>query len=87
MSLATLNITYGGRSADVQVGASVTDADVRLIAAEVMRHGQLAEIHEPHIRVTDLDNFVVDRFQANGRTTIYLRPKVPFGDMERVSEI
>ena len=84
---ATLNITYAGRSGDVSVGATVTDHDARRIAAEVIRSGTIPGIHSPRLRDTDLEDFVIDRFHEDGRATLYLRPKVPFGDVERVSEI
>ena len=80
--MATLNITYDGRSGSVMVGNTVTDVDVRMIAAEVMRYGSLPELHFPKILASDLDSFVVDRFQDDGKTTIYLRPRVPFGEQD-----
>lgn len=81
---ASLNITYGGRSGSVDVGATITDQDARRIATEVLRTGGLPDMHHPRLADHDLEDFIVDRFHENGGTVFYLRPKVPFGDVERV---
>lgn len=81
---ASLNITYQGRSGTVAVGATITDQDARSIATEVLRTGGLEGMHHPRLADRELEHFVVDRFHENGETVFYLRPKVPFGDVERV---
>ena len=77
--MATLNITYQGQSADYELAIdfATTDAEIRRIAAEVVRSGGAAGLHVPHVADNAFDNFVVDRMQNGQR--IYLRPKVPFG--------
>lgn len=77
--MATLNVTYAGRSADVaQIEFELGDDDVRRIADEtVASHSTWKGVTFPdcpHLFV----NFVVDRFE--NRQMVYLRPKVPFGD-------
>lgn len=79
--MATLNITFGGYSADYpyELDAQVRDADVRRVAVESIRSGTI-----PGLRVSDLgdrafDQHVIDRFGAGKGARIYLRPKVPFG--------
>jgi hypothetical protein len=77
--MATLNITYNGLSADyaMELDAHVSDADIKRIAVEVVRAGNVAGLVLPHLSDTAFDGFVVDRLQGGQR--IYLRPKVPFG--------
>ena len=77
--MATLNITYNGLSADyaLELDAHVSDADIRRIAVEVVRSGNVAGLALPHLTDQAFDGFVVDRLQGGQR--IYLRPKVPFG--------
>jgi hypothetical protein len=77
--MATLNITYNGLSADyaLELDAHVSDADIRRIAVEVVRSGNVAGLALPHLTDHAFDGFVVDRLQGGQR--IYLRPKVPFG--------
>lgn len=74
--MATLNVTFNGLSADypLELDALVTDADIRRIAIEVVRSGEVALGQVPD---GAFDNFVIDRMQNGER--IYLRPKVPFG--------
>jgi hypothetical protein len=80
--MAILNITYGGRSADAPgaLADDTGDPDVKRIAVEVVRSGEL-----PSLRVTDLPtdafrHFVVDRItDGHGVVRLFLRPKVPFG--------
>lgn len=80
--MAVLNITYHGMSADLpgDVDHRLADDEVRRIAVEVVRSGDL-----PGLQVADLPedafrHFVVDRFDTpEGGARIYLRPKVPFG--------
>ena len=80
--MAILNVTYGGRSADLPgtLDDATDDADVKRIAAEVMRAGGM-----PGLRVRDLPSgafrhFVIDRItDRDGVLRFYLRPKVPFG--------
>lgn len=77
--MATLNITYNGLSADyaMELDAHVSDADIKRIAVEVVRAGNVTGLVLPHLTDTAFDAFVVDRLQGGQR--IYLRPKVPFG--------
>ena len=69
--MATLNITYQGRSADyeLEVDFAATDEDIRRIAVEI------ANVPE-----RSFDNYVVDRVPGpDGAQRFYVRPKVPFG--------
>jgi hypothetical protein len=80
--MAILNITYQGQSADyeLELDFAATDADIRRIAAEVVRSGGLRGL--PLARLSDraFDHFVIDRLRGpDGAQRIYLRPKVPFG--------
>jgi hypothetical protein len=80
--MAILNITYNGMSADytVELDHRVTDADVRRIAAEVIRSGEVRGLYIANLAPNAFANYVVDRFDAPaGGQRIYLRPKVPFG--------
>ena len=77
-----LNITYQGQSADYQLGLdyTATDADIRRIAAEVLRSGGIRGMHVPHLADDAFRGYVVDRLRGpDGEPRIYLRPKVPFG--------
>ena len=77
-----LNITYQGRSGDVagQVDDTVTDNDIRRLAVELLRGGEVPGMGRLDVPDNAFDNFVVDRFaSAEGGNRIYLRPKVPFG--------
>ncbi|HYX21522.1 MAG TPA: hypothetical protein VFA98_11820 [Thermoanaerobaculia bacterium] len=79
--MATLNITYGGESADfpLDIQVPLADDDIRRVAIELARAGgvRLAAAGLPD---NAFDNFVIDRFEGGER--IYLRPKVPFGRSE-----
>jgi hypothetical protein len=77
--MATLNITYNGLSADypLELDAHLGDADLKRIAVEVVRAGNVAGLNLPNLPLNAFDGFVVDRLQGGQR--IYLRPKVPFG--------
>jgi len=80
--MATLNITINGMSADypLEVDYALSDADVRRIAVEVVRSGDVAGLRLPHLGDGAFDHYVVDRFRGpQGGERIYLRPKVPFG--------
>jgi hypothetical protein len=80
--VAILNITYGGRSADLgwPVDDRISDAEVIRVAVEVLRSGGLRGLHEPGLESTALRRFVVDRLNgSDGVLRLYLRPKVPFG--------
>ncbi|MEU5877791.1 hypothetical protein [Spirillospora sp. NPDC047279] len=76
--MATLNITYDGRSGDLPgtIERSLTDDDIRTLAVEVVRTGAIPGLHVPDLPPNAFRHFVVDRF-GGGR--VYLRPKVPFG--------
>jgi hypothetical protein len=77
--MATLNITYNGLSADypLELDAQLGDADIKRIAVEVVRAGNVIGLNLPALPLNAFDGFVVDRLQNGQR--IYLRPKVPFG--------
>jgi hypothetical protein len=80
--MATLNITFDGLSADVPVELEryISDADVRRIAAELVRSGGVPGLHRFELRDDAFQHYVVDRFRGqHGEERIYLRPKVPFG--------
>jgi hypothetical protein len=82
MTMAILNITYQGRSADYELGVdfATTDADIRRIAVEVVRSGGARGLFLSELPANAFASFVVDRLDGpNGEERIYLRPKVPFG--------
>ena len=80
--MAILTITYRGTSAvyPLEISEDIGDADIKRIAVEVIRSGEV-----PGLQIGDLGNsafmhFVVDRFDTpEGGKRLYLRPKVPFG--------
>jgi hypothetical protein len=79
--MAILNITYRGRSADVPdaLDDRLDDLDVRRIAVELIRSGELG-ISDRNLAGDAFRHFVVDRYTGpDGVLRIYLRPKVPFG--------
>lgn len=77
--MATLNITYNGRSADLpgEIEEFLTDDDIRALAVEVVRSGGLPGLHIDGLAAEAFSYFVVDRLDHGRR--VYLRPKVPFG--------
>jgi hypothetical protein len=80
--VAILNITYNGLSADypLHVDARMTDRDIRRIAVEVVRSGELEGLQIANLSARAFDDYVVDRLSTpRGESRIYLRPKVPFG--------
>ena len=80
--MAILNITFNGMSADypLEVDYALSDADVRRIAVEVLRSGDVSGLRVQNLDGRAFDHYVVDRFRApQGGERIYLRPKVPFG--------
>ena len=83
--MAILNITYQGQSADydLAVDFATTDADIRRIAVEIVRSGELRGLHVAGLSEHAFTHYVVDRLRtAAGGLHIYLRPKVPFGASE-----
>jgi len=80
--VAILNITLNGVSAEypVELDYEASDRDVKRIAVEVVRGGEV-----PGLLVRDLpegafDHYVVERFDTPpGGRRLFLRPKVPFG--------
>jgi len=80
--MATLNITYQGMSADVpaEVDDNLGDSEIRKIAVEVVRSGDVPGLQIAALDDSAFDFFVVDRLKSpEGQSRIYLRPKVPFG--------
>lgn len=80
--MAILNITYGGMSVDYpfDVDARMSDHDVRRVAVEVVRSGELPGLHIANLSDDAFDHYVVDRMHRRAtKERIYLRPKVPFG--------
>jgi hypothetical protein len=83
--MAILNITYRGRSADAPyaVDDRAADIDVRRFAVELIRSGELG-IVDRNLAGDAFRHFVVDRYTGpDGVLHIYLRPKVPFGGLDR----
>jgi hypothetical protein len=81
-TVAVLNITYEGRSADVlhAVDDRISDAEVVRVAVEVVRSGELGTFRDRSVNQQTFRHFVVDRLRdPAGKLRIYLRPKVPFG--------
>jgi hypothetical protein len=81
--MATLNITFGGISADYlfDLDYELADKDVRRIAVEVVRNGEVQGLKVPNLPDSAFNDFVVDRFNTpEGGRRLYLRPKVPFGN-------
>jgi hypothetical protein len=82
MTMAILNITYQGQSADYELALdfAASDADIMRIATEVVRSGGVRGLHVPNLPHNAFVNYVVDRLTGpGGEQRIYLRPKVPFG--------
>lgn len=80
--MAVLNITYNGLSVDYpfEVAYNISDSDVRRIAVEVIRSGEVKGLHVANLAENTFQYFVVDRFDTpGGGQRIFLRPKVPFG--------
>ena len=80
--VAILNITYHGTSADLpeEVDETLADDEIRKIAVEVVRSGHLPGLHIANLDQRAFEPFVVDRLRTpEGKSRIYLRPKVPFG--------
>ena len=79
---ATLNITYAGLSADapLPVHAGTSDFDLKRMAVELIRSGELPGLRRRELELDAFAAFAVDRFDTPlGAKRIYLRPKVPFG--------
>ena len=80
--MAILNITFNGTSADypLEMDYEVADTDLKRIAVEVVRSGDVPGLFVRDLPANTFDNFVVDRFDTReGGRRLYLRPKVPFG--------
>jgi hypothetical protein len=80
--MATLNITYNGLSADypAPIEYGLSDRDIRRLAVEVIRAGEVPGLWIANLADHTFDRFVVDRFNTpQGGRRIYLRPRVPFG--------
>ncbi len=80
--MAVLNITYNGMSVDYpfEVDYNISDADVRRIAVEVVRGGEVPGLQLSNLAADAFEYYVVDRFDTpQGGQRIFLRPKVPFG--------
>ncbi len=80
--MAVLNITYNGMSVDYpfDVDYRMSDNDVRRIALELIRSGDVPGLDISNLADNAFNYFVVDRFNTpEGGERIFLRPKVPFG--------
>ena len=80
--MAILNITYNGLSVDYarEIASEMDDRDIRRLAAEVVRSGELQGLHIANLDDRAFDGHVVDRVTTGaGKPRVYLRPKVPFG--------
>lgn len=81
--MATLNVTYQGRSADLshEVRFRTSLVELRRIAYEALQSGGSPTLaRRGTLPKGAFSNFVVDRFEnSGGRDRVYLRPKVPFG--------
>ncbi|MBK5293863.1 MAG: hypothetical protein JJE04_19590 [Acidobacteriia bacterium] len=80
--MAILNITYQGVSVDYSrdLDENLSDADIRRIAIEVIRAGEVPSLNLQEVGDRAFMYFVVDRFDTpEGGKRLYLRPKVPFG--------
>lgn len=80
--MAILNITYNGIAADYSfdVDETINDSDIRRMAVELIRSGEIDGLHIAHISPRAFEHYIVDRLRtAQGKQRIYLRPKVPFG--------
>lgn len=83
--MGILNVTYHGMSADLprELDDTLSDTEIRKIAVEVVRSGDIPGLHIASLEEDAFENFVVDRLQSpEGERRIYLRPKVPFGPAE-----
>jgi len=81
--MAILNITYDGMSVDYprKINDGLADLDIRRIAVEVVRSGEVPGLHIAGLAERAFDHYVVDRLRTpQGELRMYLRPKVPFGE-------
>ncbi|MEM6930885.1 MAG: hypothetical protein AAF602_28380 [Myxococcota bacterium] len=79
---ARLNLTWNGQNGDLPdpVPYDASDAQLRAMALEALRNGDIPGIHID--RGARLDDFVVDRFGPTATMPwhrIFVRPKTPFG--------
>lgn len=77
-----LNVTLSGVSADhtVEFDAEPRDQDVKRVAVELVRSGDIPGLHVAGLSDRAFDDYVVDRFDTpEGGRRLFLRPKVPFG--------
>ncbi len=80
--MAILNITWNGVSAEakIDVDYSLGDDDVKHVAVEMIRSGDVPGLHVAALPANTFAHYVVDRFATpDGGQRIFLRPKVPFG--------
>ena len=77
--MAILNITWNGVSAEASVNLdyAVSDSDVKRIAVELIRSGDVSGLQVATLPMDAFEHYVVDRFDGGNR--LFLRPKVPFG--------
>ena len=65
---------------DLELLLALSDGDIRRIAVEVIRSGEIRGLQIANLPVHAFEHYVVDRLQSpSGEQRIYLRPKVPFG--------
>ena len=79
---ARVNVTFGGSNGDLPdpVSFDATDGDIKQWVTEAIRTGGIPGIAANPM--ASLEDFVVDRFDANEarpHRLLQLRPKTPFG--------
>ena len=83
--MAILNITYNGLSVDytAAVDDRMSDHDIRRVAVELIRSGDLPGLHIAHLQANAFDAYVVDRLRsARGKARApasTCAPRSPFG--------
>lgn len=77
-----LNITYNGVSADVEVPLdnAATDANIKTIAAEILRSGDIENMRHPNVTSADFEHFTVHRSRTpQDQERVLLCPKAAYG--------
>ena len=77
-----LNITYNGVSADIEVPleSTATDQNIKTIAAEILRSGDIENMRHPNVTAADFEHFTVHRSRTpQDRERVLLCPKAAYG--------